>query len=42
MKSEMEELGNKPNIMRFVGALESMLEDNNALLAETRIYFENS
>lgn len=42
VKKEMEEWGNKPSVPKFVGALQSMVEENDTLFGEALIQLENS
>ncbi|KAF9648760.1 hypothetical protein BDM02DRAFT_3186864 [Thelephora ganbajun] len=42
VKKEMDEWSSKDDIKEFVGALPNMVNENNVLLRETRIHFENS
>ena len=42
VKKEMQEWNERDDITKFVSKLEKVVQDNDELLMETRIYLENS
>jgi len=42
VKTEMKDWGDKPRVVKFVDSLESVVEENDALLRESLIQLENS
>lgn len=42
VKKEMEEWSSEPSVTEFIGALQSMVEEDDALFEEALIQLENS
>lgn len=42
VQKEMEDWNDRNNVAKFLGKLESMVQENDGLLMETHVHLENS